>query len=105
MAKQTGIPVISVSQSMRIVAIYVDDIRYVLEDAGQILSRANQALATLERYKLRLDEVSGTLSAPRSRTSSPCAMLLRSHSASRWFAASPVRSRVMWWSSALTAGC
>lgn len=48
---------------MRIVAIYVDSIRYVLEDAGQILSRANQALATLERYKLRLDEVSGTLSA------------------------------------------
>jgi diadenylate cyclase len=62
-AKQTGLPVISVSQSMRIVAIYVDDIRYVLEDSGQILSRANQALATLERYKLRLDEVSGTLSA------------------------------------------
>jgi diadenylate cyclase len=27
------------------------------------LSRANQALATLERYKMRLDEVSGTLSA------------------------------------------
>ena len=27
------------------------DIRYVLEDSGQILSRANQALATLERYK------------------------------------------------------
>jgi diadenylate cyclase len=48
---------------MRIVAIYIDDVRYVLEDAGQILSRANQALATLERYKLRLDEVSGTLSA------------------------------------------
>ena len=62
-AKQTSFPVISVSQSMRIVAIYVDDVRYVLEDAGQILSRANQALATLERYKLRLDEVSGTLSA------------------------------------------
>ncbi|WP_166347532.1 DNA integrity scanning diadenylate cyclase DisA [Phytoactinopolyspora limicola] len=62
-AKQTGFPVISVSQSMRIVAIYVDSIRHVLEDAGQILSRANQALATLERYKLRLDEVSGTLSA------------------------------------------
>jgi diadenylate cyclase len=27
------------------------------------LARANQALATLERYKMRLDEVSGTLSA------------------------------------------
>lgn len=62
-AKQTGYAVVTVSQSMRLVSIYVDDIRYVLEDSGQILSRANQALATLERYKLRLDEVSGTLSA------------------------------------------
>ena len=61
--KQTGLPVISVSQSMRIIALYVNGQRYVLEDSAQILSRANQALATLERYKLRLDEVSGTLSA------------------------------------------
>ncbi len=62
-AKQTGFPVISVSQSMRLIALYVAGRRYVLEDSGAILSRANQALATLERYKLRLDEVSGTLSA------------------------------------------
>ena len=62
-AKQTGAPVISVSQSMQIIAIYVGEIRYVLEDSGRILSRANQALATLERYKVRLDEVSSTLSA------------------------------------------
>jgi diadenylate cyclase len=62
-AKQTGFPVISVSQSMQIIAAYVGETRYVLEDSGQILSRANQALATLERYKLRLDEVSSTLSA------------------------------------------
>jgi diadenylate cyclase len=61
--KQTELPVISVSQSMSIIAIYVAGQRYVLEDSTQILSRANQALATLERYKLRLDEVSGTLSA------------------------------------------
>src|SRR5579884_2432798 len=62
-AKQTGFPVISVSQSMHIIALYVDNRRYVLDDSAAILSRANQALATLERYKLRLDEVSGTLSA------------------------------------------
>ncbi len=62
-AKQTGAPVISVSQSMHIIAIYVGEIRYVLEDSGSILARANQALATLERYKVRLDEVSSTLSA------------------------------------------
>jgi diadenylate cyclase len=62
-AVQTGLPVISVSQSMRIVAVYFEGERYVLEDSDAILSRANQALATLERYKSRLDEVSQTLSA------------------------------------------
>jgi len=62
-ATQTGHPVISVSKSMRIIALYVDGMRYVLEGSAAVLSRANQALATLERYKLRLDEVSGTLSA------------------------------------------
>jgi diadenylate cyclase len=62
-ARMTGYPVISVSQSMQIIALYVGERRYVLEDTGAILSRANQALATLERYKMRLDEVSSTLSA------------------------------------------
>ena len=62
-AKQTGHPVVSVSQSMRIIALYTRNGRYVLDDSASILSRANQALATLERYKLRLDEVAGTLSA------------------------------------------
>jgi diadenylate cyclase len=62
-AKQTRFPVISVSQSMRIVALYVGGRRYVLEASDAILAKANQALATLERYKARLDEVTGTLSA------------------------------------------
>ncbi|GAA4983685.1 DNA integrity scanning diadenylate cyclase DisA [Kineococcus glutinatus] len=62
-AKQTGYPVISVSQSMRIVAVYVGSRRYALEGSDAILGRANQALATLERYRARLDEVTGTLSA------------------------------------------
>ena len=62
-AKQTGYPVISVSQSMHIIGLYVAGHRHVLDDSAAILSRANQALATLERYKLRLDEVSGALSA------------------------------------------
>jgi diadenylate cyclase len=48
---------------MKIIALYVDGRRYVLDDSAAILSRANQALATLERYKMRLDEVAGTLSA------------------------------------------
>jgi diadenylate cyclase len=60
---QTGHPVISVSQSMSIVSVYVDGRRHVLSDSATILSRANQALATLERYKSRLDEVAQALSA------------------------------------------
>jgi diadenylate cyclase len=62
-SSQTGYPVISVSQSMRVIGLYVDGRRYVMDNSAAILSRANQALATLERYKLRLDEVAGTLSA------------------------------------------
>ncbi|WP_433369147.1 DNA integrity scanning diadenylate cyclase DisA [Streptosporangium sp. CA-115845] len=62
-ALQTSFPVISLSKSMRIIALYLDGIRYVVEESSVILSKSNQALATLERYKLRLDEVSGTLSA------------------------------------------
>ncbi|MBO4269723.1 DNA integrity scanning protein DisA [Microbispora triticiradicis] len=62
-ARQTSLPVIAISKSMRIIALYLDGIRYVLEESAAILSKANQALATLERYKMRLDEVSGALSA------------------------------------------
>jgi diadenylate cyclase len=62
-ARQTGHPVISVSQSMHIIGLYVNGTRHVIDDSAAILSRANQALATLERYKQRLDEVSGALSA------------------------------------------
>ncbi len=62
-ARQTGLPVISVSQSMKIIALYEDGHRHVIEGSPAILGRANQALQALERYKLRLDEVSGTLSA------------------------------------------
>jgi diadenylate cyclase len=62
-ALQTGFPVLSVSQSMRIISLYGVGRRYVLQDSAGVLSRAHQALATLERYKLRLDEVAGTLSA------------------------------------------
>src|ERR1700709_1011290 len=61
--QQTDFPVISVSQSMHIISVYVAGRRYTLEHPTTILARANQALAALERYKLRLDEVASTLSA------------------------------------------
>ena len=50
-AQQSGLPVVSVSKSMHTVALYVRGHRHVVEESAAILSRANQALATLERYK------------------------------------------------------
>jgi diadenylate cyclase len=61
-AIQTGYPVVSVSHSMSIVTVYVAGERHVMADSATIQSRANQAVATLERYKSRLDEVSRQLS-------------------------------------------
>ncbi|WP_295624389.1 DNA integrity scanning diadenylate cyclase DisA [uncultured Corynebacterium sp.] len=54
-ALQTGVPVIAVSQSMNIITVYADGVRHVLKDSSEILSRANQALGTIERYRSRLD--------------------------------------------------
>mgnify|MGYP006267240405 FL=1 len=62
-SKQTGFPVISVSKSMNIIAMYQRGVRHVIESSSEILARANQAVATLERYKLRLDEVQRNLAA------------------------------------------
>ncbi len=62
-AVQTGFPVISVSKSMETIALYFEGQRKVLEESTVILGKANQALATLERYRQRLDEVGATLSA------------------------------------------
>lgn len=61
-AIETGYPVVSVSQSMSIVSVYIAGIRHVMASSTTILSRANQAVATLERYKARLDEVTRQLS-------------------------------------------
>lgn len=62
-ARQTDMPVISVSESMRIVTLYLGDRKRVLEEVSSLLFRANQALAALERRRSRFDEVSATLSA------------------------------------------
>ena len=62
-ARQTGYPVLSVSQSMHIIALYVGGRRHVLRTTSELLSQANQAMQTLERYTTRLTEVTGALSA------------------------------------------
>src|SRR4051812_28032063 len=62
-ARSIDVPVISVSEDMAVIAVYRNDIKHPLEPIVRLLSRANQALQTLERYKNRLDIVSSSLSA------------------------------------------
>lgn len=104
-ARQTGYPVISVSQSMRIISLYVDGRRHVIEPSEAILARANQALATLERYKARLNETSAGLDALEIEDLVTVRRSPRCSSCSRWSAASPRTSTATSSSSAPTGGC
>lgn len=60
-AKQTGELVISISQRRNIITVFKDDFRYVIEDTSKIITRANQALQTLENYKKVFDTKLATL--------------------------------------------
>jgi diadenylate cyclase len=62
-ALSIGVPVISVSEDMAVLTVYMHDVKHQLDTIPSILNRCNQALQTLERYRTRLTEVSGSLSA------------------------------------------
>ena len=55
-AKQTGEIVISISQRRNIITVFKGNDRYVLEDTSKVISKANQALQTAEKYKKVFDE-------------------------------------------------
>ena len=60
-SKQTSALVVAISQRRDVVSLYVEGIKYILEDIPTVLSKANQGLATLEKYRARLDQVAGRL--------------------------------------------
>jgi diadenylate cyclase len=62
-ARSINVPVISASERMGAISVYVGDQKHPLAPIPRILDRTNQALSTLERYKARLDEVEANLSA------------------------------------------
>jgi diadenylate cyclase len=62
-SKQTEALVIAISARRDVVSLYVEGIKYILEDIPSVLSKANQGLATLEKYRVRLDQVSARLTA------------------------------------------
>lgn len=61
-ARQTGELVISISQRRDIITLYKKNIKYVLEDIRVILSKGNQAIQTLEKYRTVLDQALANLS-------------------------------------------
>src|ERR1700760_100539 len=62
-SKQTDALVIAISQRRDVVSLYVDGAKYILEEIPAVLAKANQALATLDKYRSRLDQVSTRLTA------------------------------------------
>ena len=62
-ARQIPVPVITVSEDRTEVAIHVGGMKRAIEPTPRVMARADQALQILERYKARLDGVSGSLSA------------------------------------------
>src|SRR5487761_1330989 len=62
-SKQTDAIVVAISERRKVVSLYVDGMKYILEDIPVVLAKANQALATLDKNRSRLDQVSTRLTA------------------------------------------
>ena len=62
-AKQTGALVISISQQRETVTLFMGEQRYQLDAIADVLAKTNQAVATVETYRQRLEQVLTRLTA------------------------------------------
>lgn len=62
-ARSLAVPVVSASEEMGVINVYAGGGKRQLQEVGRLLERANQALQTLERYKMRLDDAIANLTA------------------------------------------
>ena len=62
-ARSLDVPVISASEEMGVINVYAGGTKHLLQEVQHLLERANQALQTLERYKVRLDDAMANLTA------------------------------------------
>lgn len=60
-SKQTEALVVSISERRDVVSLYIGGMKYILQDIPAVLAKANQGLATLDKYRSRLDAVSSRL--------------------------------------------
>jgi diadenylate cyclase len=61
-ARSIDVPVITVSEAMATIAVYRKDQKHTGQSSGWLIDRSSQALATLQRFRVRFDDASGTLS-------------------------------------------
>ncbi|MGC8481423.1 MAG: DNA integrity scanning diadenylate cyclase DisA [Acidimicrobiales bacterium] len=62
-ARSIDVPVVALSEELAVITVYRGDYKRQLRSIPAVLSRADQALSTLERYKERLDSVMSTLNS------------------------------------------
>ena len=62
-SKQTDALVVSISERREVVTLFAGGAKYVLQEIPAVLAKANQALATLDKYRARFDQVSMRLTA------------------------------------------
>jgi diadenylate cyclase len=60
-SKQTEALVIAISQRRDVVSLYVEGTKYILQEIPSVLAKSNQGLATLEKYRERLEGLSNRL--------------------------------------------
>ncbi len=62
-SKQTEALVVSISERREVVSLFAEGAKYILQEIPAVLAKANQALATLDKYRARFDQVSMRLTA------------------------------------------
>ena len=62
-ARQTGQLVIAISQRRNVITLYQGNWKYLLPEVSVLLTKANQALSTLEKYKSVLEQALTELNA------------------------------------------
>lgn len=61
-ARSIDVPVITVSEAMATIAVFRSDAKHTLPPTARVIARASQAIATLQRFKTRVDAGLATLS-------------------------------------------
>jgi diadenylate cyclase len=62
-SKQTPALVVAISERRGVVTLYQGGMKYILQSISDALTKANQGLATLDKYRTRLDRTSAHLTA------------------------------------------